>query len=311
MKILFISSNSIGDAILTTSVLSWLEKTYPTASFTIACGTVPSDIFRATPRLERLIPIKKQKHHKHWIDLWKLCIGTYWDIIVDLRNSAMTRLLFAKKKYYALPRNTGNHKIEDLAKAMKLEKLPNPKIWTNKITENNADQIIPKNEKIIAFGPAANWPCKQWQIEKFTKVAKKLISDGKYRGAKILVTAAPHEQDQVQPLIDAIPDSDVINLIGKDLLTVATCIKRCDLFIGNDSGLMHMAAAMNIPTIGLFGPSYDNIYAPWGEKTLVIRTPQSRDELFSKLPYKGANKPNLMKDLTAETVIEKINSFIN
>lgn len=310
MKILFISSNCIGDAVLTMSVLSWLEESYPTARFTIACGPVPANLFRSVPRLDKLIPLNKQKRHGHWINLWKECIGTRWDVIVDLRNSAVSRLLFAKKKLYSLPRSTGNHKIQDLSKAMKVTALPSPHIWTDKAAEDNAEKLLPTGEKIIAFGPAANWPCKQWQIEKFTDVAKRLTTAGTYTNAKILVTAAPHEQEQVQFLIDAFPETQIINIIGQDLLTVTACLQKCALFVGNDSGLMHMAAATGIKTIGLFGPSYDRVYGPWGDNGLAIRTPESRDELFIRLPHKGAHEPNLMESLDVNVVMEKICNFL-
>jgi len=61
MKILFITANRVGDAVLTTGLLAWLVERYPDASFTIACGPYGADLFRATPRLERLIVMKKKK----------------------------------------------------------------------------------------------------------------------------------------------------------------------------------------------------------------------------------------------------------
>jgi ADP-heptose:LPS heptosyltransferase len=61
-----------------------------------------------------------------------------------------------------------------------------------------------------------------------------------------------------------------IDLAGRvDLLTAFACLKHARLFIGNDSGTMHLAAAAGVPTIGLFGPSDERLYAPWG------RTPRS------------------------------------
>lgn len=82
MKILFISSNRIGDAVLTMGVLMRLQDTYPEARFTIACGPVTQGSFRAVPRVDRMINLKKQKRHGHWIDLWKsFRIGTRWDIV--------------------------------------------------------------------------------------------------------------------------------------------------------------------------------------------------------------------------------------
>ena len=59
-----------------------------------------------------------------------------------------------------------------------------------------------------------------------------------------------------------------------DLLTAYALLKRARLFIGNDSGLMHLAAAAGAPTLGLFGPSDERLYAPWGPKARVLRGPR-------------------------------------
>lgn len=308
MRILFITSNRIGDAVLTTGVLNWLENTYPEARFTIACGPVTADIFRAAPRMDKLILLKKKKRHGHWIDLWKMCIGTRWDIIVDLRNSLITRLLFAKKKYYKLPRASGRHKVVDHGSVMGLNPPPNPHIFIDEQTQAKADSLVPTDKPILAMGPAANWAPKSWDIANFIEVAKRLLaSNGLLPDARLMIVAAPHERDQVQSLINSFPKEQIIDLIGQDLLTVAACLKKASLFVGNDSGLMHLSCAVGAPTIGLFGPSNENIYGPWGPKTLAIRTPESMAELVAKQPYPGSNLPLLMGSLTVDRVMEGIN----
>jgi hypothetical protein len=74
-----------------------------------------------------------------------------------------------------------------------------------------------------------------------------------------------------------------IDTVGRiDLLTAYACLKRVRLFIGNDSGLMHLAAAAGAPTLGLFGPSDDRLYAPWGEYARTLRGPRDF-ETFKRL----------------------------
>ena len=58
-------------------------------------------------------------------------------------------------------------------------------------------------------------------------------------------------------------------------------MKRCDLFIGNDSGLMHLSAASKIPTIGLFGPTNDKLYSPMGDKCYTITTKETYEYFLS------------------------------
>jgi len=100
-------------------------------------------------------------------------------------------------------------------------------------------------------------------------------------GARVAVLAAAHERSQVEPVLAAIPPSRRIDLVGKtDLLTAAAVLQRCALFIGNDTGLMHIAAAVGTPTLGLFGPSPSDQYAPWGPQTALVRSTDRPDAMF-------------------------------
>jgi len=304
-SILFITANRIGDVVLSTGLLHWLAARYPACKITVVCGPVAQDLFRAMPNLERLIVMRKQKRHGHWIDLWKTCFPTKWDLIVDLRNSVVSRLLRAKKRAFRPAHATGKHKVEDNAWALRLAPPPAPTLWLDSIAESTSKARVPEGEPILALGPAANWPAKQWPVERFAELAERLTApDGPLPNARILLAAAPHEREQLNLLYERIPPQRRIDTMGLDLLSVAACLKRCALFIGNDSGLMHIASAMETPTLGLFGPGFEAIYGPWGEKSGVVRTPESTAELLARLPYPGAFAPNLMGGLEVETVYQ-------
>jgi ADP-heptose:LPS heptosyltransferase len=106
-------------------------------------------------------------------------------------------------------------------------------------------------------------------------------ADGPLPAARVAVLAATHERAQAAPLLAAIPSARSIDLVGRtDLLTAAAALRRCALFIGNDTGLMHIAAAIGTPTLGLFGPSPVAQYAPWGRCTAVAETALPRDQMF-------------------------------
>jgi ADP-heptose:LPS heptosyltransferase len=62
-------------------------------------------------------------------------------------------------------------------------------------------------------------------------------------------------------------------------LTAFACLKRARLFIGNDSGAMHLAAAAGAPTLGLFGPSDERLYGPWGEQARAIRGHRTLEQI--------------------------------
>ena len=87
------------------------------------------------------------------------------------------------------------------------------------------------------------------------------------------------------------------------MLTVYACLERCAFYVGNDSGLMHLAAASGIPTLGLFGPSKESLYAPWGPRTAVVRTPEKFEELFGP-DFDHRTSDSLMDTLTVDMAEE-------
>jgi ADP-heptose:LPS heptosyltransferase len=189
--------------------------------------------------------------------------------------------------------------------AMREREIPAPHLWSDDKAEKEAAKLLPAARPLLALAPAANWPCKQWPIERFAELAKKLTAaDGSLTGASVVVIADAHEREQIRPLLQSIPSDRLVEIIGRDLLTVAACLKQCRLFVGNDSGLMHVAAAMGTPTLGLFGPGYEEIYGPWGPHCAVIRTSEPREELLARLPDLSAREPNLMGGLSVERVYE-------
>lgn len=302
MKILFITSNRLGDAVLSTGLLAWLVSEYPQARFTIACGPYASGLFRAVPNLDRLIILKKQTWNRHWIGLWKECIGTEWDLIVDLRNSIVSRLLRAKRRAYG-GKHSGQHKVFEHAEVLGLEEAPDPYVWLDAAAEQEAAKLLPTDRPIFALGPAANWACKQWPIENFAELGQKMTGEGgALAGAAILVIADEKEREQILPLLQSIPDANRIELLGRELAVVAACLKHSRLFVGNDSGLMHLAAAMETPTLGLFGPGYEEIYGPWGTHAAYIRTVETRDELLTHLERSDNKQLCLMRGLAVERV---------
>jgi len=311
MNILFITSNRVGDAVLSTGLLASLVDRYPDARFTIACGPYAAGLFRGVPRLDQLIVMEKKSWNRHWIALWKAVIGTRWDLIVDLRNSIVPKFLRATQR--ATPtRKTGKHKVMENATALALDPPPPPRLWTDAEAERNAARILPAARPLLALGPAANWPVKQWPIERYAALAKKLTSPGSpLAGASVIIIADAHERAQVTPLLQSIAPDKRVEVIGNDLLTVAACLKQCRLFVGNDSGLMHVAAAMGTPTLGLFGPGYEDIYGPWGPDCTFIRTPESRETLLARLPDLSAKEPNLMGGLTVDRVFEAARGLLS
>lgn len=310
MNILFITSSRIGDAVLSTSLLDHVIRTYPGARLTIACGPAAAPLFAAVPGLARVIVMRKQPFALHWLELWRQVAPTAWSLVVDLRASAIAWLLLAGERRVFRPRpNERIHRLAQLARLFELAEPPQPKLWTAASHETAAAGLIPAGP-VLALGPTANWIGKTWRADRFAALVERLTGrDGILPGASVAVFGAPSEREAARPVLESIPVARRIDLVGRcDLLTAYACLKRCALYIGNDSGLMHIASAAGIPTLGLFGPSRVENYAPWGERGAVARTAIAYDDLFAP-GYDHRNTDSLMDSLPLDAVVEAAQSL--
>ena len=304
MRILFITSTRVGDAILSTGLLGKLIAEYPQARVTIACGPAAAPLFEAVPNLERIIVLRKMVYSLHWVAMWWAVAGKFWDVLVDLRNTPMSYPLAASKRYRLTRSREPGHRIVQLAAVMGVaSEPPAPRIWLSEEARRQAKTLIPDGPPVLAVGPTANWLAKTWRAERFAELIERLSGPaGILPGARVAVFGRDDERPMALHLIEAIPEDRRIDLVGKiDLLGAGACIGRAAFYVGNDSGLMHLAAATGIPTLGLFGPSQEEHYAPWGPLCAVARAAKSFDEIFPE-NFDHVSSGTLMDSLTVDAV---------
>ena len=255
-------------------------------------------MFEDLPGLDRIISLPKQRWSMHWATLYRAVALRRWDMVIDLRGSAIAYLLWTRERRAAAYGRRPEHRVRQLARVLALEPPPNPRLWLAARRDAEAAKLVPSGGIVIAIGPAANWRGKEWRAERFAELAQRLTApDGLWPGARIAVLAAPHERRQALPLIASLPPERCIDLVGKvDLLTAAAVLRRCALFIGNDTGLMHLAAAAGTPTLGFFGPSPIEQYAPWGTHTAVVST---------AIPHRDLIPPDFNR-LTTDTLMDSL-----
>lgn len=304
-RVLFITSTRIGDAILSTGVLSWLIDRYPEARFTIACGPAAAPLFSAVPRLERVIVLEKQTWSRHWLGLWAQCAPHVWQAIVDLRGSAVSYGLMSGARIVKRSSSGDGHLVEQLARVVGLSDPPSPKLWTAPEHWHEAERIVSRSTPVLAVGPAANWRGKEWPSHRFGEFVSRLTApNGIFPGARVALFGAASERRQAEAVRLVVPQDRLIDLMGRvDLLTAYLCLRRCAFYVGNDSGALHLAAAAGTPTLGLFGPSRDEFYRPWGPHCAVVRTTESVDELISRPGYDHRTTGTLMGSLTVEAAV--------
>ena len=286
--ILFITATRIGDAVLSSGLIKRLADEIPNARFTIVAGPDAAPLFAHVPGLDRVIVFEKSKSGGHWLELWRKVRTRKWGLVIDLRGSGLSRFLSTKRR--AIHRKAGGepvHKVVEAARVLRIEDDPAPPhIFTHPDVEAYADELTAGKGPILALAPAANWIGKTWPVERFSQVAMRLLREpwSPLQGGRLMVLGGPGDDKLSRQLRD-VALHRFIDLAGKvDVLTAHACLKRARLFIGNDSGAMHLAAAAGVPTIGLFGPSDERLYAPWGDKTRVVRGPRSFDEIKAADP---------------------------
>ncbi len=303
MKLLFVTATRIGDAVLSTGLLAHLLDRRPDARVTIACGAPARSLFGQVPGLERVIVLNKRKLAGHWFTLWGEVATTRWDVAVDLRGSLLTNFLWRKAALVDRGAHPQLHRVEELGRLAGIAP-PAPRLWLSDAHRAAALRLVPDDRPVLAIGPAANWPAKTWPIDRFVALVRRLTAPGApLAGARVVVAAAPNERDQVATLRQAIAPGDLIDLTqGEDLLVVAACLARARLYVGNDSGLMHLAAAVGAPTLGLFGPSSDKRYRPWGPRAAFLRTPEPVSELMARAQRGDLGPGALMASLDLDAV---------
>jgi heptosyltransferase-3 len=289
-RILFITATRIGDAVISTGLLDHLQRRWPQARFTIACGPVASGVFERMPGLDRLIPMPKRKWDGHWFKLWTQVVRARWDLVVDLRGSGTALFLHARQRVVLRGGRRPGLRLNHLAAGFGLDPAPLPVVWIGPEDRDRAAALLPSQVPLIGLGPTANWAGKVWPAERFVALFWALRAT-RFPEARPVILAGPGatEAAMAAGVLAALPEA--IDLTGRlTLPEAAACLARMTIFIGNDSGLMHLAAAAGTPTLGLFGPSRVDEYAPSGRRAGFVVAP-------------GPTGSAPMEDLTIEAAL--------
>ena len=147
-----------------------------------------------------------------------------------------------------------------------------------------------KNFAILT--PGAGWGAKQWPAERYGAVASALADDG----LTPLINSAPGEENLAQAAQSA--SNGKAHLISCTITELIALTRRARLFIGADTGPLHLAAALQIPVVAIFGPTDPARNGPYGTESVVLRNPASK----TSLSHTSAPDPGLLQ-ITADEVI--------
>ncbi len=287
MAQLFIGPSCLGDAVITTGLLERMLADFPDSPITIACGPVGALVLGMTPRLERLHVMRKRGVAGHWMELWRAVAGRRWQRVVDMRRSAMPWMLRADARHVAPRARPGEHRVVLAARTLGLPPLA-PRVWLDDALRAEAARLLPAGRQVLTLGTGANWIPKTWPAERFAELVRRLVGrGGMLEGALVAPVGSDDEREAARRVTAELPASQVVDGFGLGVPTVAAMLERSTLFVGNDSGMMHLAAASGARTVGLFGPTDDTLYGPWGANGLAVRTPEALPELLGRIRAQG------------------------
>ena len=309
MRILFIGPSRIGDAVLCSGLLTHLTEAYPAARFTLAFGPVAVPLFADWPRVDAVLAMHKKPLSGHWLELWRQTRGIVWDMVVDTRGSALAYTLRAKRRVVYRRTPAIQHKALEMAAMLRLDPAPVPHLYVSE-TRAAAARARMGAGPIVGIAPIANWIGKTWPADNFAALIPQLLSHSALHNARVAILGGPDDRGPCAPVCAAVPPDRLIDLVGtEDLLTLYACLRHLRLFVGNDSGLMHMAAAADVPTLGLFGPSDTRKYAPFGPKARLVRTPQDFRH-FKDLGVNLKMQDCFMVDLSVADVMDAAGALL-
>ena len=321
-KILVFSFSFIGDAVLSTAVIQPLRRHFPDAHITFLVGPRAFDLLATDPNIDATLVYDNRGEHAGWKGRLRL-IRTLrlekFDLVVNLRDSLMARCIGAE--HWGIARGEGNrHAVTRYLEVLQRQGVDttnaHPLVALTKVERTAAHNFLAeaglKSERLlIGIHPGGNWEYKLWSGKNYADVASILAEK---LDAAILLFAGPNEralQAQVAEKMDVPP----VLVKTDDLRHLVALISACDVYIGNDTGPMHIAAAVGTPVVALFGSTNHIRSGPYGDPHTVL---QSGINLGCNPCHPGrhpggcgAGRCEVIAGITVEQVLEAVKRYIS
>jgi len=352
MKILIIALSGIGDALMFTPALKLLRAQLPNAQIDVlVMFKGAQDIIISNPNITNVYlfdflqegSFKSLKYILSLRGKYDTSINVYpsnrkeYNIIsflIGAKNKAAVKYLrkdFSNLGFLNSIRITENDCVHNVQSNIKLvEKLLNKKFDEEPtleliITEEDeiraqkffSENKILKDDLLIGFHPGCatlkNHIKRRWEPEKFAELGKKLIDD---HHAKILVFGGPDEDELRNQLKLKIDSQDAFVVSTNGILQSAAIMKRCGVFVTNDSSQMHIAAALQLKVVAISGPTNAHYIHPWKteHKIVTLNLDCAPCFFYSPRPLicsRNDLKFKCIKEITVEMVYDEVSGFIN
>jgi heptosyltransferase-2 len=301
-RVLIRSTNWVGDAIMTTPAVRAVRKNFPRAEITILAKPWVAPVFSNNPYIDRIMLYDDAGRHRLGLGTIRIAKelrhGSY-DLAVLFQNAFEAALLaflagIPKRLGYdtdgrkpllthPVKRHVGFRKIHEidyyLAILTGARLAVNGRDLTLVVSDaerQRADTLLAGNDirardRLVGVNPGATYgTAKRWLPDRFAELCDRLC---RTCDARIVIFGAPGEKE-VADRIGRLMQYPALNLCGKTNLREAMAvIELCRLFVTNDSGLMHVAAALDIPLVSVFGSTNPVTTGPSSSKSHVVRVP--------------------------------------
>lgn len=300
-RILIRGVNWIGDAVLTIPAISAVRHEFPDAHISLLVKPWVADIFRENRDIDEIILYKKE--HDSLIGKFRLAkelrqkgfdkailLQNAFDAALitwlakiperigyarDARGFLLTKAIPVEKE--SLKKHQINYYLNLLNKAGIDAPFTHPYIyltdeerrWARSLINSSPLQI--QNSPIVGVNPGAAYgSAKRWMPESFAEVIKRIIDE---LNGRVIIFGGPSEAEIAHEIASLCPGhaKDIMIMAGKtNIRQLASLISECDAFITNDSGPMHMASALLVPTVAIFGSTDSTATGPFGEGHKII-----------------------------------------
>lgn len=342
-RILIIRLSSIGDVLHATPVARALKEAYPACHITWIVSNMSASLLLNNPYIDEVYvwsreefdqAVKKRQLgtiRKLWHQLKLFYQKNQFDIVLDVHGLFLSGMIAA---YSKTPRRIGMANTRELNRFFMTEQAPPTAsrhvinrylsvlaplhIHTNDVqmTLNlNAEQHkfaesfmatyhINPQKKLLLINFKTSWSSKNWGNENFAKLIDLLAPD-----IQILLCGSMQDKEDANTII-SLCHKPIFDAVGKtSLLELAALIHRADLVLTGDTGTLHMAIALQTPTISLWGASTPEQYGPIDQtKHIVIRSTHSCLACHKTKCPKGTDE--CMKAIPVEAVAEKVNAIL-
>ncbi|RME34373.1 MAG: glycosyltransferase family 9 protein [Gammaproteobacteria bacterium] len=266
-RILLVTLSNIGDAVLTTPVLEALAGRWPERRIDLVADRRSAEIFTRAPWLGQIHYRDKRAGWRGLVRLIHSLRRRRYELAVDLRTEWLTLTLRARRRLMRpWGRRAPGHSVVQhfavVAGPLGLGSPPDPRVWLDEALREEALRRLGPfaGRRVLALGPGANWSGKCWPPEYYARLPGSL--EAEFDG--VLLLGGPDDRARCRMVAAASP-LPVLDLSGQTgLLQACALLEQAAVFVGNDSGLGHMAAAVGTPVVTLFGPGEPGRYHPWG-----------------------------------------------